>query len=125
MIAAPVGPGWRRGPWAGEVVEVPRVLVARLAQPNRMSDIAVDVDHIDNLTAEIRQRGFDEPLVVVLDKHGRMLLKDGHHRLVAASRLGLRLVPIRFREGEKIGSPTAQPVAAMLPALLLAVANDR
>lgn len=125
VIAPPPGPGWRQGPWANEVVEVPRVLVARLAQPNRMSDIVADADHIDNLTASIGSRGFDEPMVVVVDKHGRMLLKDGHHRLVAATRLGLGRVPIRFREGEKIGSPTAQPVATMLPALLLAVADAR
>lgn len=105
-----------------EAIPLPISLVRKLAQPNRLAEISLnDRDLLDYLTTSIGDRGFDEPMMVVLDDHGRVLLRDGHHRLIAASVLGLSTVPVVFQQSKKINIATAQSVAAMLPRLLSAV----
>lgn len=115
---------WKQGRWAATTVEIHLHLVRQLGQPNRLTEIALtDAELIDEITQSVLERGFDHPMIVVVDKHGRMLLRDGHHRLIAATRLGIAKVPVRFEQGERIKSPTAVPVATMLPTLLLAASS--
>lgn len=112
---------WRTGKHADVTVEVPLALLGQMVQLDRASTISVhDKDYMDELISSIRSRGFDIPIVVAIDRNGRMVVKDGHHRIAAAQRLGLRLVPTRFENAQKLSMNGSVLVQSMLPALLLA-----
>ncbi len=110
--------GWETGRFADQTVLLPLALVRKLAQPNRLSEIQLtDKDHLQDLLTSVKARGFDEPMVVVLDDHGRIVLKDGHHRLIVAVQLKLLKVPVRFQRSKRINT-AACSMADMLPQLL-------
>jgi hypothetical protein len=50
---------------------------------------------VDDLVPQIRERGFDDPLILEVGMDGRAQLIEGNHRLAAAKRLGLEQVPVR------------------------------
>ena len=66
----------------------------------RGTPAAVRAAEFDRLAASIRQNGFNPkfPLRVMLrrDLGLRDMLRDGHHRLLAAREAGLASVPVRF-----------------------------
>lgn len=113
--------GWTIDRYAEETVLLPLSLIKPLAQPNRLNEISlIDKDLLDDIEVSLAERGFDTAMVVVVDDFGRIVLKDGHHRLIAALRLRLQVVPVRFQRGKKINT-TASSLSELLPRLLLAL----
>ncbi len=58
--------------------------------------------YINNLMESLRAHGVQQPLVVVLDTCGSVVLMDGYHRLVAAQQAHIDLLPVRVLPSEKI-----------------------
>lgn len=95
---------WRNGRWAGEVFPVPLATLQQLVNPHRVADIQREVEWLAQLTVELDERGVDEPLVLVVDRLGKLGLKDGHHRVVCAGRLGWERLPCRLIRSDRIRS---------------------
>lgn len=111
---------WRTTRFAASTVLVARPLVEMVAQTVRLSQIrARERDVIDEIGDSIRQRGFDLPLLLVVDSLGTLLLKDGHHRIAAI--MGddrVPLVPVRFKTAERVQVSGGQAASLMIPLLL-------
>lgn len=98
----------------------------RLAQPDRINTIRLrETDQVDVLIDDLRFRGFSEPMIVVVDVRGRMVLKDGHHRLLAATVLGIDRVPVRFRRSERVSTSGGAAAQDMIPLLMHAHVAER
>lgn len=111
--------GWTRGLWADQVVLLDQDLVSGLAQPDRLTEIQrKDIQILDDLEVAIRHRGFDEPLLVLIDKNGKVVLRDGHHRLVVSRRLGIKKLPVRFKKSENIRYNAGMMARDVLPRIL-------
>ncbi|MED5330613.1 MAG: ParB N-terminal domain-containing protein, partial [Planctomycetota bacterium] len=55
------------------------------------------MEKLDELTKDIRANGIKHPLVVQYDPEtGTLALDEGNHRLAAAQRLGMKVVPVRM-----------------------------
>jgi hypothetical protein len=95
-------------------VDLPTALVARYRAVDRETVGSGLVDtpgHLNELTADIRQRGILTPLRLGFNEEFGTL--DGNHRIAAAIRLGLQSVPVTlFREPLNPRPPHARP---MLP----------
>ncbi len=112
----PIRDRWRNTPNVG-AVEVPIAVLWNLANPQRLVEVARNQAWLDMLTVELQHRGFDKPGVVVVDRSGRIALKDGHHRLVCATALSLGVMPVRFVRAERIrshGKQVQDVIAAMM-----------
>jgi ParB-like chromosome segregation protein Spo0J len=54
--------------------------------------------NMDELTADIAQNGIQEPLKVYETEAGERFLDNGHHRAVAAMKLGLKRIPVEIEK---------------------------
>jgi hypothetical protein len=52
-------------------------------------------ERVENLIPSVRERGFDDPLILEVGLNGKATLIEGNHRLAAARQLGLENVPVR------------------------------
>lgn len=71
------------------------------ARAGEMRDFELDaptiMEKLDELTEDIRTNGIKEALVVQYDPDtGTLALDEGNHRLAAAQRLGMQVVPVRM-----------------------------
>ena len=79
-----------------QTYSVPTIVVDACANPQHLNSIRVeDADYIDELTLDIKKRGIRTPLDIWCDSEGFIFLKEGHHRLIAAKRLGIDRLPVR------------------------------
>jgi ParB-like chromosome segregation protein Spo0J len=89
------------GEHGGVVVPLPTELVVRYRAVDREEIPApayvVDTpQHLDALTASVRERGIEVPLHLQFNRSFGFL--DGNHRIAVALRLGLREVPVELTE---------------------------
>ncbi len=54
---------------------------------------ALDVDRVDRIAAAMMSRRDFSPIYVVALPDGKFEMRDGHHRLAAARRLGAVAIP--------------------------------
>ena len=60
-------------------------------------DAPIIMGKLDELTEDIRANGIKHPLVVQYDPEtGTLALDEGNHRLAAAQRLGMKVLPVRM-----------------------------
>ena len=56
-----------------------------------------EIEALDKLTEDIRVNGIKDPLIVQYDPEtGNLALDEGNHRLAAAQRLGMQVIPVRM-----------------------------
>jgi len=86
----------------GELVDIadPNVPLAKLWKEER--------PYIEKLMRDIEASGMKRPVTVVVYPDGSKKLWEGHHRLVAAQKLGLKDIPTRF-----VG-PTDAPITEFI-----------
>jgi len=76
------------------VVDLP---IASL-EPDVNNPNVMDEDTLDLLVDEIQEHGFDEPIQVRKLNTGRYQISGGHHRVMAAERLGMETVPAVIKD---------------------------
>lgn len=59
-----------------------RELLHEIAQPARLREIGTDVERLGWLRGLLLTDGLERPLEVTVDVHGRIVLGNGHHRLL-------------------------------------------
>ena len=99
-VGPPVAPGkWKEEGYANVSESVPLASLEKLREFDRAGVDALpgtaSREKIDALKESISERGFDSPLILGVDKKGRLVLEEGNHRLAAARELGLESVPVR------------------------------
>lgn len=78
---------WREHPRAPMCYTVPRVVLERIAdQRSQQTMKRIEAAYLETLGADIDANGLKEPITIVVDKGGKVCLKDGHHR-IATGRL--------------------------------------
>jgi len=65
-----------------------------------------DVEYMDRLEADMREKGLINPLVVKIGPRMPPMIVEGHHRLLIAKRIGLEELPIHWM---KSGPPGWEP----------------
>lgn len=81
-----------------KIAKVELVDIDRLV-PNEWNPNYQEPETFNMLTEEIRQDGFDEPIIVVPSGDGKFRIISGEHRWRAAKVLNYKQVPIVVREG--------------------------
>lgn len=77
--------------------------VSALASPDRYREVnRTDKAWIAELRADIEVHGFRNWLEIVVDDGGRLVLRDGYHRLVVAQELGVDRLPVTFTPSPRI-----------------------
>lgn len=76
-----------------------------------------DSDRLKVVTREVKSGVTSSPLVVVVDNSGKVALKDGHHRLLAAKTCGYRYLPVIFKPSRRISSHGVH-IKEVLPGLI-------
>lgn len=105
----PVPEPWREHRWAARSFLFTRSFLLDLAQPERLQQVRADTEHIAALRHDLSVNGLRRPLEVVIDRAGRVVLRDGHHRLVASAGLpGFTTFPVVFTESDHV-RVTARP----------------
>lgn len=72
---------------------------------------------MDDLIADVGERGVQNPIILEYTNDGRIYLADGHHRLFAAERNDLATVPVQFRnvsDAEEFAPANSLNVASFL-----------
>lgn len=124
VVEVPEDP-WTADPWRGQtkfgpMFLVPRDLLHSIAQTERVS-WCMDHDHDQLMLVQkdIAERGIEEPLELVIDASGRLILRDGHHRLMATGwHPHFNLLPCYFTHSDRIRASGAQPIGLLLTDLL-------
>lgn len=111
-------------PWrchAGpDVILVPRELVERLVQPDRMREIADDVEDLEELAESIESVGLQNPLRLVVDQNGKICVRNGHHRIIVTRRWEhFEWLPLRIERSDGIRVNRAVRVSDVILELLL------
>ncbi|QBQ74836.1 hypothetical protein [Caudovirales GX15bay] len=97
---------WRSHRFAGRCFLVPRELLFRVAQQERLTLIAQDTERLVRVRASLQTDGLRFPLELVIDDGGHIVLRDGHHRLLSSEGLPLfRRLPVYFTRSPGIGVP--------------------
>lgn len=90
---------WKDHPKAERVALrlVPLHILEASADQNQLKQIHTrEQQYIAELMQSLQADGLHEPLQMGIDKRGRLLLKNGHHRLVAATLLDWRRLPVEL-----------------------------
>lgn len=95
---------WRRGKFAEQSFLLSLSVLQVLANDRRTAQISMDVERLAWIEQSLKERGVDQPLVLVVDRAGRLGLKDGHHRVLIASRLGWSSLPVRLERSDRLRS---------------------
>ena len=91
--------GWLE-PWQDHrlvesCVVLPTEAVRLTAADDELRELELrEPDRLDDLAEQIRARGLEQPLTVVVDSNGRVKLKDGNHRIICCLRVGVPRVPV-------------------------------
>lgn len=92
-------------------------ILEQAAQPGRLVEISRDHERLATLEEAIRSEGLRERLRLNVDDIGNALLKEGHHRLIVARRLGYRALPVEIKRVERVklrGALLADIIEALL-----------
>lgn len=82
---------------------VPLSLLMSLIDPADFGNIRrLESEKMNDLCADIESRGVQLPLLVALDEQGKMCLRDGHHRVVAAAVLGIEELPVELEQSNRV-----------------------
>lgn len=95
-----------------KVILVPLEWVRRIAQVGQLKRARADVARLQKLTLEgVRIR---RPLKIVVDHNSKIVLEDGHHRIIHADIHKLQEVPVRFVRSDKIRVQAADATEMLL-----------
>lgn len=73
---------------------MPAYVARRCADARQVSEIlAHEVGYLNELAADIKENGIRDPLNFHVDNNGRLCLRNGHHRLLAAEVIGMNWLP--------------------------------
>ncbi len=103
-VVVPQDP-WRTNPlWAGQTVEMSREILKKMVNKEQMQRIQLrDMAKVHEVAASISEVGLERPLTLVVDRAGWIVLKDGHHRLLATEGMGgYESLPCTLKYSEKI-----------------------
>ena len=107
--APPTPEPWRSHRLASRCYLLPRGVLLRLAQPERLAQIARDHERLASVRRSLEEDGLHQPLELVIDTEGHIVLRDGHHRLLCSA--GLRpfsTLPTFFTRSPGIGVPSSR-----------------
>jgi hypothetical protein len=109
---------WRDGPWGSTAIVVGVDLLVEIADPLRLQELAaIETEYLLELQADIKENGIKEPLLLIVDGLGRIAMKEGHHRTIVATRIGLTGLPVRLRSSEgrvRYGRPLSETLVTFL-----------
>lgn len=86
---------WRNGRWENVIV-LERAQVMSWADPVKLRDASRECERMARVE-KLAHEGFEEPVTAVVNGQGRIVLKDGYHRMVIAERDLIEMIPVRFR----------------------------
>lgn len=102
---------------------IPVITLQIIAQPDDLVRARRDRDRVASINDQIASAGgLTTPLEVVVDRQGRVVLGDGHHRLVNATNTGRATMPVTFTMVSKIGG-FGRPITALLNGLAAPTRN--
>lgn len=125
VIERPVDPitldPWRTsGRWEGRIFLISRELIEKVAQTERIIFCYGDSDRVRHIREEIFTGGLREPLELVVDLNGRVVLRDGHHRLLATDGLEhFQKLPVIITHSDRIRVDGAVAIHAGILHVLL------
>lgn len=111
--------------WYYDTVPVPRPtykklstgLLRGLSQPSRIRRIlTTDEDILHDLSLSVARHGILEPVILKLDRNGRITVFDGHHRVIVAERLGIQEMPVEIQVCKSLSLETT-PISEVIHAL--------
>jgi hypothetical protein len=109
---------WRHGPHGATSIVVGVELLAEIADPRRLQELAaVETQYLLDLEGDIKENGIQEPLLLIVDGLGRIAMKEGHHRTIVATRIGMTGLPVRLRTSEgrvRYGRPLSETMVEFL-----------
>lgn len=89
-------------------------LVHRLSQPGRLQEILLkDRGIIEDLKTKVANTGFTHPLILKLDTHSKIVLYDGHHRLIVALERKIEAIPVKLEQCESLSLKTVPVLEAL------------
>lgn len=110
---------WRTGEWAGRAGLLDRAVVDAVTNPAERRGAARDTLRISIIQQSVREVGYTTPLQINVGRAcGKVVLKDGHHRLIAGENLGLTVLPVWFKIVERIPG-WGVSVGLLVPAIFL------
>lgn len=110
---------WRHHPLAGACLLFARDVLMAMAQGPRLALISRDGEYLDRLRASLVAEGLKVPLELVIDREGRIVLKDGHHRLLVTEGVeGFETFPARLTRSDTGIAVTCATVFDILSELL-------
>jgi hypothetical protein len=116
LVEPPLEP-WRDG-LHGSATPVAIDALLEVADPVKLENIRRwERDYTAEIGAKIENEGLREPLVLLVDRKGRVCLWDGHHRLVIGVDQEWEKAPVRI-ETTDMNRGYGKPVAEVLSALL-------
>lgn len=121
------GPEWIPEPWrvtSPDAVLVSIDVLHLVAIPEDLRRAVNDQARSDKLFGLLAEQGCRTPLELVHDLHGRVVLGDGHNRLVAGSRLGWSALPVVFKGSPRI-TGYARPAKIFMAALARTAPHPR
>lgn len=96
---------------------LPTDTILTIVDPDQLAVAQADTERVARLAAHIAAHGLRHPLEIVADARGRIVLKDGHHRLVVALRTGTVALPVTIKRSERIRGHS-HPMRPVLEAAL-------
>lgn len=109
---------WRGGPHGDSAIVVGVELLAEIADPRRLQELgAIETEYLLDLEGDIKENGIKEPLLLIVDGLGRIAMKEGHHRTIVATRIGMTGLPVRLRSSEgrvRYGRPLSETLVRLL-----------
>lgn len=113
---------WRQHRLAPQCVLVPRQILLSLAQGPRLVEVGRDWAAIAEIRVQLENEGLREPLELVIDRDGRIVLRDGHHRILATDGMGqFDYLPVLITRSDRGIAVSCTTVYEILPALLSTV----
>lgn len=107
---------WRDNPRNDDAFLVRREVLLVFAQGERLSEISRNLERLAWIQESMDIDGIKEPLELVIDSYGIIVLRDGHHRLLCAGELGMEELPIILTASER--SRTGPHVSTVLRRLI-------
>lgn len=82
-------PGYMKDPWKSnkqykDIFLVPRIFLETITQKKQYNYCLItDQEKVFEVKRDINENGLRNPLEIVVDSGGSIVLRDGHHRLLA------------------------------------------
>lgn len=117
-------------PWRNKCLKsvylIPRSILEDIVQVQQYQYcISQDIEKVDLIRQSILEVGLEKPFEIVIDSRGVIILRDGHHRLIATQ--GLKhfdFIPCTISKSEVIRATGGLLIRDILPRLLLNGVNE-